>query len=146
MKTNKRKVWKCFKSVMEFSGNWLSESEIYVNFLGVFARIVKFTHFAQVMNFREVSHGMIHPRKLNKKNREPGFFHFCLFFSNTTAKESLLSLLHNKSKNRNLLSLYFCRICFWNELFTHALAKGVDQKIKQTKQSVNKKQTFLERL
>ena len=65
-----------------------------VSFLGVFARIVKVTHFAQVINFREIPHGKIHPHKVDKNNRESAFFCFyCCFIFDATAKQSLLSLL-----------------------------------------------------
>ena len=94
---------------------------------------MKVTHFVQVINFREMPHGKIHPSKVDKNNRESAIFTFFFFFFDKTLKQSLLSLL-------------FCRICFSNELFTHALAKGADHIIKQTKQSQNEKQTFFERL
>ena len=51
--------------------------------LAVFARIVKVTDFAQVINFREKAHGKIYPHKVNKYNRESMnlilFFVFCFF-------------------------------------------------------------------
>ena len=42
--------------------------------------------------FRERAHGKIHPRKVDKNNRE-----FTFFFK-TTAKQSLLSLLQHTAK------------------------------------------------
>ena len=42
--------------------------------------------------FRERAHGKIHPRKLDKSNRES------TFFFKTTAKQSLLSLLQHTAK------------------------------------------------
>ena len=50
------------------NGNYLSV------FLGIFARIVKVTHFAQVAKFRERANRKMHPRKVGKNNREPTFF------------------------------------------------------------------------
>ena len=78
-------------------------------FLGVFARIVKVTHFSQVINFRERAHGKIHPRMVE---RIYVFFVSCLFlFFNTTAKiKSLLSLFFCS------LSVFFVAICFSNGL------------------------------
>ena len=58
MKTNKRKVRKCLNCVKEFSGRFdLANGKYSSIFLGVFARIVKVTHFRQVINFRERAHG-----------------------------------------------------------------------------------------
>ena len=42
--------------------------------------------------FRERAHGKIHPRKVDKNNRES------TFFFKTTAKQSLLSLLQHTAK------------------------------------------------
>ena len=69
-----------------------------------FARIVKVTHFAQVINFRERAHGKIHPRKVDKSNRESTFL---LFFFNTTAKQSLLHLLQHNTKNKKVIVFLF---------------------------------------
>ena len=75
VKTSKRKVRKYLKCMKEFlrrfdlaNGNYLSV------FLGIFARIVKVTHFAQVAKFRERANRKMHPRKVGKNNREPTFF------------------------------------------------------------------------
>ena len=95
-------------------------------FLGVFARIVKVTDFAQVINFRERAHGKILPRKIDKNNRESKLFLFCFVF-NTTAKQSLLSLFQNNNKNKKFIAPSFCSFCFLNGLFTHALAKCADR-------------------
>ena len=54
MKTKKRKVTKCLRSLKEFLHRFDSANEKYLSiFLTVFARIVKATHFAQVINSRE---------------------------------------------------------------------------------------------
>ena len=90
-------------------------------FLGVIARIVKVTPFAQAINFRERAHRKIQPRKVDKNNKESTFF---LFFFNITVKQSLLSLLQHNSKNKKFLSFFFFSLCFSNGLFTHVLAKG----------------------
>ena len=48
MKANKRKVRECLKWVKEFSRRFdFANLGIFSIFLGVFARIVKVTHFAQ---------------------------------------------------------------------------------------------------
>ena len=73
--------------------------------LGVFARIVKVTDVAQVINFREKAHGKIHPRKVDKNNRESMnlllFFccFFCFFQQNNKTKFIVPSLTqHQKQK------------------------------------------------
>ena len=77
MKTNERKVRKCLKCVKEFLRRFDLANEKYLSiFQGVFARIVKVTHFAQVINFCERAHGKIHLRKIDKNNREFTFFSF----------------------------------------------------------------------
>ena len=71
MKRNKRKVRKSINCMKEFSRRFDLAYRKYLSiFLRVFARIVKVTHFAQIINFRERSHGKIHPRKVDKNNRE----------------------------------------------------------------------------
>ena len=75
--------------------------------LGVFARIVKVTDVAQVINFREKAHGKIHPRKVDKNNRESMnlllfvclLFFFCFFQQNSKTKFIVPSLTqHQKQK------------------------------------------------
>ena len=73
--------------------------------LEVFARIVKVTDVAQVINFREKAHGKIHPRKVDKNNRESTnlllFFccFFCFFQQNNKTKFIVPSLTqHQKQK------------------------------------------------
>ena len=44
--------------------------------LEVFTRIAKVTHFAQVINFRDTAQGKIHPRRVDKNNREFTVFRF----------------------------------------------------------------------
>ena len=68
MKANKRKVWKCLKCVNEFSRRFdLANGKYLSIFLEVFARIVKITHFAQVINVHERAYGKIHLHKVDKK-------------------------------------------------------------------------------
>ena len=75
MKTNKRKITKCLKYLQEFSRRFVLANGKYLSiFLGIFARISEVTHFAQVINFRKRTHGKIHPRKVDKNNRESTFF------------------------------------------------------------------------
>ena len=101
VKTNKGKVRKCLKCVREFLRRFdLANGKYLSIFLGVFARITKITHFAQVINFRERIYDKVHPSKVDK-NREPMVFFVCffvfvfVFFFNTTAKQSrILSILH----------------------------------------------------
>ena len=103
MKTNKIKFWKCLKCVKEFSRRFDLVNVKYLSiFLGFFARIVKVTHFAQVVKFLERGHGKIDPRKVDKSNRESTFSLFFCFF-NTTARQSLLSLLQHNSKNKKFV-------------------------------------------
>ena len=52
MKTNKRKDMKCRKYVKEFLHRFdLANEKNLSIFVGIFVRIVKVTHFAQVINF-----------------------------------------------------------------------------------------------
>ena len=70
----------------EFSSRFdLANGKYLSIFLAVFARIVKVTHFAQVINFREKAHGKTHPRKIDKNNRI--YVSFVVVFFNTTAKK-----------------------------------------------------------
>ena len=109
MKTNKRKVTKSLNCVKEFLRRFdLANGKYLSIFLGAFARIVKVSHFAQVINFRERAHGKIHSRKVDKNNRiYVSFFFFCF---STTAKQRLLSLLQRSIKNK--LSLSWSCLCF----------------------------------
>ena len=67
MKTNKRKVRKCLQYVKKFWRRFNLAKKTYLSiFLGVFAIIVKVTHFAQIINFGERAHGRIHPRRVDK--------------------------------------------------------------------------------
>ena len=54
-------------------------------FARVFARIVKVTDFAQVINFRERTQGKIHPRKVNKNKRDST--NLLLFFGFFSAQQ-----------------------------------------------------------
>ena len=65
-------------------------------FLWVFARIVKVTYFAKIINFRKRTHEKIYPR-LIKITENLRYFCFVLFCFNATAKQSLLSLYKTKS-------------------------------------------------
>ena len=66
----------------------------YCQFLRGFAKSIKVTHFAQVINFCEMPHGKNFPHKVDKKNKESqilwGFF--VVFVFDATPKHSLLSL------------------------------------------------------
>ena len=66
VKTNKGKVRKCLKCVREFLRRFdLANGKYLSIFLGVFARITKITHFAQVINFRERIYDKVHPSKVD---------------------------------------------------------------------------------
>ena len=138
MKTNKRKVWK--RRFDLANGKYLSL------FLEVFARMVKVTHFAQVINFPKRAQVKIHLRKVDKNNREYTFSYVVVFFSTQQKNKVYCPFFKTTAKTKSLLPLLFCSLCFSNGLFTHALAKGADQIIKQAKQSENGKQTSFERL
>ena len=89
-KTNKRKVRKWLKREKIFSRRFeMANAKYFPIFPEVFARIVKVTHLAQVINFRERAHEKTHLRKVDKNKREATFFRFVLFF-NTTAKQILI--------------------------------------------------------
>ena len=71
MKTNKIKVRKYLNWVKEFPRRFDLANRKYLSiFLGVFVRIVKVTHFAQVINFRGKASGNTLPRRADKNNRE----------------------------------------------------------------------------
>ena len=73
MKTKKRKVTKRLKCVKEFSSRFRLANEKYLSiFLRVFARIVKVTHFAQIINCPKRAHGKVHPRKMNRQIDKDG--------------------------------------------------------------------------
>ena len=81
---------------------------IFSIFQGVFARIVKVTHLAQVINFREMAHGKILQRKVDKNNCESTFLLLLLlFFSIQQQNKFLLSLLQTNSKNKKFIVLSF---------------------------------------
>ena len=116
MKTNKRKVRKCLNCVKEFSGRFdLANGKYSSIFLGVFARIVKVTHFRQVINFRERAHG-----KSSQKVRE----NLRKFFFTATAKQSLLSLLQHSSINKKFIALSFLQPLFFEWAFQLCPCKG----------------------
>ena len=72
MKTNKRKVRKYLNCVKEFSRRFDLANRKYLSiFLGFFARIVKVTHFALVINFRERAHRKTHEIARNQMKRKP---------------------------------------------------------------------------
>ena len=60
--------------------------------LGIFARIVKVTDFAQVINFREKAHGKIYPHKVDKNNRESMnlIFYLFIFFFQQNSKTKFI--------------------------------------------------------
>ena len=120
MKTNKRKVRKCFKCVKEFLGRFDLANWKYLSiFLGAFARIVKVTHFAQVMNFRERIHGKTDSRNVDKNNRESTIFLFRFFFSTPQQNKVYCRFFNRTAKTKLLLSHLFCSLCFSNEKTFH---------------------------
>ena len=74
-----------------------------------FARIVKVTHFAQVINFRERAHGKIHPRKVDKSNRESTFL---LFFFQHNSKTKFIAPSSTQHQKQKSYCLPFSRLCF----------------------------------
>ena len=101
--------------VKEFSRRVdLANGKYWSIFWGAFARIMKFTYFAQVINFRKRAHGKIHSRKVDKNNRESTFVFFIVTSSIQQQKQKIYS------------PLIFCSLSFSNGLFNHALAKGAD--------------------
>ena len=104
---------------------------IFSIFQGVFARIVKVTHLAQVINFREMAHGKIRQRKVDKNNSESTFLLLLLlFFSQYNSKtNSYCPFFKPTAKTKSLLSFLFSSLCFSNRLFSHAVAKGPDRVI-----------------
>ena len=87
MKVNKRKSWKCLKCVKEYSRRfYLANWKFLSIFLGIFARIAKVAHFAQVINFRERAHRKTHPCKVDKNNRESAFLFAFVFFFRRNSK------------------------------------------------------------
>ena len=104
MKVNKRKSWKCLKCVKEYSRRfYLANWKFLSIFLGIFARIAKVAHFAQVINFREIARRKTHPCKVDKNSRESAFLFAFVFFFDATVKQSFLSLLQHNSKNKKFL-------------------------------------------
>ena len=104
MKVNKRKSWKCLKCVKEYSRRfYLANWKFLSIFLGIFARIAKVAHFAQVINFRERARRKTHPCKVDKNSRESAFLFAFVFFFDATVKQSFLSLLQHNSKNKKFL-------------------------------------------
>ena len=83
MKTNKKKLGNPLSAWRNFRINLTWQVGNTCQF---FARIVQITHFAQVINFRERVHGKIHPRKVDKSNRESTFL---LFFSRQHQKQNV---------------------------------------------------------
>ena len=118
MKTNIRKITKCFKRVKEFPGKFDLANWKYLSiFLRVFARIAKVAHFAQVMKFRERAHGKIDSRKVDKNNRESTVFLFrFLFFIFLIQQQNKVycPFFDTTAKTKSLLSLLFCSLCFSN--------------------------------
>ena len=107
------------------NGNFLSI------FPGFFSRIVKVTHFFQVINFRKRAHGKIHPRKLDKNNRESTFVCFVSSFLTHHQNKVYCPFFNTTAKVKSLLSLLFCSLCFSNGLkclYKHSInAKYIKQ-------------------
>ena len=111
MKTNKRKVRKCLKCVKKYSCIFdLANGKYLSIFLVIFARIVKVTHFAQVINFCESVHGKIHPRKVDK-NREFTFF-FCFFFQHNSKTKFIVPSSTQQQKQKVYCPLFFVAFVF----------------------------------
>ena len=67
-KKKQRKVKKCLKCMKEFWRRFDLADEKYLSiFLGVFARIVKVAHFAQIINFSKRARGKDSPSKVNRQ-------------------------------------------------------------------------------
>ena len=67
----KKKVRKCLRRVKEFLRRFDLASGKYLSiFHGFFARIFRVSHFAQAINFPGRFQGKVHPRKVNKTNKE----------------------------------------------------------------------------
>ena len=131
MKTNKRKVWK--RRFDLANGKYLSL------FLEVFARMVKVTHFAQVINFPERAQVKIHLRKVDKITENIRFL-CCFFFFNTTEKQSLLPLLQNNSKNKKFVAPSFLQPLFFKWALYPCACKGCRSDNKTSK-TIRKRKT-----
>ena len=91
MKTNKRKVKNALSVSMNFRVDFTWRLGNISQFPSGFCKNCQDFTFCSGY-FRERAHGKIHPRKLDKSNRES------TFFFKTTAKQSLLSLLQHTAK------------------------------------------------
>ena len=101
IKTKKRKVRKCLKCVKEFLHRFDFANGKYLSiFLGVFARIVRVTHFAQAINYCERAHGKIYPCKADKNNREFTFFCFVLFFQHNSKTKFIIPSSTQQQKQK----------------------------------------------
>ena len=106
MKTNKRKVRKSLRCVKEFSRRFDLTNGIFAR---GFARTVKVTDFAQVINFREKAHRKIHPQKEDKSNRESMNL---LLFSTQQQNKVYCPFFNTTPKTKSFLSFLFCILCF----------------------------------
>ena len=145
MKTNKRKVWKCLKSVKEFSRRFdLANAKLMSVSSGFLQELSKLHIFLRLSIFVKCPTGkFIYARQIKIIENLHFFVFWSFFFQHNSKTKSIVPSLTHKTV-KQLLSFVFCRICFTNVLITHALAKGVDHIIKQTKQSQNEKQMFFE--
>ena len=72
-KQKEEKLLNALRTWRNFCVDLTLQFEIYLSiFLGVFARIVKVTYFAQVVNFSERVHRKVHPRKVNRQIGKDG--------------------------------------------------------------------------
>ena len=104
MKTNKRKVWK--RRFDLANGKYLSL------FLEVFARMVKVTHFAQVINFPERAQVKIHLRKVDKNNREYTFSLLLFFFQHNRKTKFIAPSSKQQQKQKVCCPFFFAAFVF----------------------------------
>ena len=81
-------------------------------FLGVFARIVKVTHFAQVMNFRERIHGKTDSHNVDKNNRESTIFLFRFFFQHRSKTKFIVASSTEQQKQNFYCPIFFVAFVF----------------------------------
>ena len=107
-KTNKRKVRKWLKREKIFSRRFeMANAKYFPIFPEVFARIVKVTHLAQVINFRERAHEKTHLCKVDKNKRESTFFSLCFVFQYNSKTNCYCPFINATVKTNSLLSFHF---------------------------------------
>ena len=107
-KTNKRKVRKWLKREKIFSCRFeMANAKYFPIFPGVFARIAKVKHLAQVINFRERAHEKTHLCKVDKNKRESTFFSLCFVFQYNSKTNCYCPFINATVKTNSLLSFHF---------------------------------------